>query len=33
MRERVAVYGGDLIAGAAPGGGYELRAEIPVEAR
>ena len=32
MRERVAVYGGELVAGPAPGGGYELRAEIPLEA-
>jgi signal transduction histidine kinase len=29
MQERVAVYGGRLIAGAAPGGGYELCAELP----
>jgi signal transduction histidine kinase len=31
MRERVAVYGGELVTGPAPGGGYELRAEIPLE--
>jgi signal transduction histidine kinase len=29
MQERVAVYGGRLTAGAAPGGGYELCAELP----
>jgi signal transduction histidine kinase len=32
MRERVAVYGGELVTGPAPGGGYELRAELPLEA-
>ena len=32
MRERVAVYGGHLFAGPAAGGGYELRAELPLEA-
>jgi signal transduction histidine kinase len=31
MQERVAVYGGRLITGAAPGGGYELYAELPRE--
>jgi signal transduction histidine kinase len=32
MRERVAVYGGTLTTGAAQGGGFELRAELPVAA-
>ena len=32
MRERVGVYGGELAAGAADGGGYELRAELPLAA-
>jgi signal transduction histidine kinase len=31
MQERVAVYGGTLTAGNAAGGGYELRAELPLE--
>jgi signal transduction histidine kinase len=31
MQERVAVYGGRLTTGAAPGGGYELWAELPRE--
>jgi signal transduction histidine kinase len=31
MQERVAVYGGTLVAGNAAGGGYELRAELPLE--
>ena len=32
LRERVAVYGGELHAGPRRGGGYELRAKLPVEA-
>jgi signal transduction histidine kinase len=32
MRERVAVYGGTLTTGAADGGGFELRAELPLAA-
>jgi signal transduction histidine kinase len=32
MRERVAVYGGTLTTGVADGGGFELRAELPVTA-
>jgi len=32
MRERVSVYGGELDAGPQPGGGYRLRAKLPVTA-
>nr|WP_184080179.1 sensor histidine kinase [Nocardiopsis mwathae] len=32
MRERVALYGGELRAGPRPGGGFEVRARVPVEA-
>ena len=31
MRERVALLGGALTAGATPGGGYRVAAEIPIE--
>ena len=28
MRERVALYGGELVTGAGPGGGYSVRARL-----
>jgi len=31
MRERVAVYGGDLRAGVLSSGGYSLRARLPLD--
>jgi len=31
MRERVAMFGGDLKSGPLPGGGYEVRATLPLE--
>jgi signal transduction histidine kinase len=32
MRERVALYGGDLSVGPRAGGGFEVRAELPLTA-
>jgi signal transduction histidine kinase len=32
MRERVALYGGELRAGPRPNGGFEVRVRIPLEA-
>jgi signal transduction histidine kinase len=31
MRERVAVFGGTLVTGSRPGGGFVVRARFPVE--
>jgi signal transduction histidine kinase len=32
MRERVALFGGRLAAGPRPGGGWSMRAELPIPA-
>ena len=31
MRERVALFGGELVVGRAPGGGVRIHARIPLE--
>ena len=31
IRERVTIYGGDMSAGAAPAGGFVLRARLPID--
>jgi signal transduction histidine kinase len=32
MRERVSLYGGELVTGPAPNGGFAVHARIPLEA-
>jgi signal transduction histidine kinase len=32
MRERASVFGGELVAGPRPGGGFAVRARLPLEA-
>jgi signal transduction histidine kinase len=31
MRERVSLFGGELTAGSAPDGGFQVRARLPVQ--